>query len=199
MDLLKQDTLPGPLAAAADGAELRLLPACLTTADLAACKPGRWLNDELINFGMWWLQQRDAVIQGGSSRLPQLSRLWHGHAAVNCHFFNSFFLAKYYLDSGIVRYDAVRRWTLPQKLQLAGQCRLSVLDCELLVAPCNLNNTHWVLVVADLRRRRILYLDPKGVSGELFTCVCIGSQIMACMQISVCMCQRAMSFMLYSA
>jgi len=158
--------LPTPLAAAANGGELQLPSVCLKTADIERCKPGMWLNDELINFGMWRLQQRDAAIQGGNSKWPELDAFWQGQQHVSCHFFNSYFLAKYYLDRCAVRYDEVRRWTWPQRLQTAGQCKPGVLDCELLVAPCNLGNRHWVLVVADLPRQRILYLDPMGVSQQ---------------------------------
>ena len=106
---------------------------------------------------MWWLQQRDAAIQGHIF-LPGLKGLWDGQLGVSCHFFSSFFLSKY-MQSG---YEAVRRWTLPRKLQTAGQVlhAAGVLECELLVAPYNIGNWHWVLVVADIPRRRILYLDP---------------------------------------
>ncbi|WIA15427.1 hypothetical protein OEZ85_002078 [Tetradesmus obliquus] len=72
---------------------------------------------------------------------------------VSCHFFNSFFMGNLYLFAGTVRYNAVRKWTSPRSLQTAG----------LIVAPCNLNDSHWTLVVADIDRCRILYLDPMGV------------------------------------
>lgn len=134
-------------------------------ADVMMCMPGQWLNDEHINFGMWWLQQRDSAIQGGLIN-QQLTGLWDGQQGISCHFFNSFFFSRFYLDSGVICYGAVRKWTLAGRLRLAGQLKhaTGVLDCELLIAPCNLNNQHWVLVVADLGRRRILYLDPQGVS-----------------------------------
>ncbi|WIA40653.1 hypothetical protein OEZ86_013989 [Tetradesmus obliquus] len=118
---------------------------------LLRLRPGMWLNDELVNYAMWWLQQRDAHIAG--SPVPQLDGVWGGMQGVSCHFFNSFFMGNLYLFAGTVRYNAVRKWTSPRR---------EVLSCSLIVAPCNLNNTHWTLVVADIDRCRILYLDPMG-------------------------------------
>ncbi|KAF6252631.1 hypothetical protein COO60DRAFT_1274199, partial [Scenedesmus sp. NREL 46B-D3] len=67
-------------------------------------------------------------------------------------------------DAGVFNYSNVGRWTAASRLRLAGQAKheQGVLSCSLIVAPCNLNNVHWVLVVADLDRCRILYLDPMG-------------------------------------
>jgi len=50
-------TWPGPLAAVAAGVELDTPAATFNMADVMMCMPGQWLNDEHINFGMWWLQQ----------------------------------------------------------------------------------------------------------------------------------------------
>lgn len=163
--LFVDGTWPASLAAAAAGGELQLPSAIFTAAEIERCLPCRWLSDEHINFGMWLLQQRDAAIQG-CLVMQQLRGLWDGQQGISCHFFNSYFFSKFYLDSGVIRYGAVRKWTLPSRLRQAGQPKhaTGVLDCELVVAPCNLNNAHWVLVVADLGRRRILYLDPMGVS-----------------------------------
>lgn len=134
---------------------------------LLRLRPGMWLDDELVNYAMWWLQQRDAHIAG--SPVPQLDGVWGGMQGVSCHFFNSFFMGDLYLFAGTVRYNAVRKWTSPRSLQTAGQAKHNqigeVLSCSLIVAPCNLNDTHWTLVVADIDRCRILYLDPMGVSA----------------------------------
>jgi hypothetical protein len=62
---------------------------------------------------------------------------------------------------GGVDYAAVRRHTLPKALRRAGQQRDSVSGCRYLIAPCHLP-VHWVLVVADLLDRTIMYLDPLG-------------------------------------
>jgi hypothetical protein len=84
--LVEGHMLPTPLAAAVNGGELQLPSVCLKTADIERCKPGVWLNDKLINFGMWRLQQRDAAMQGGNSKWPELNALWQGQQHVSCHF-----------------------------------------------------------------------------------------------------------------
>lgn len=43
-----------------------------------------------------------------------------------CHFFNSFFLNKLYMDERSYSYDAVQRWTLPEKLMQNNQVRTCV-------------------------------------------------------------------------
>jgi hypothetical protein len=142
----------------------------LSLEDLLRLRPSKLWNDELVNYSMWWLQQRDAHMFG--AHMQQLGGLWAWVQGVSCHFFSSFFMSKLYLDAGALSYDAVRRWTRAARLQGAGQARHAqgVLSCSLIVAPCNLNNLHWVLVVADLDRCRILYLDPLGVSVSVSQC-----------------------------
>lgn len=144
----------------------------LSLEQLQRLLPGKWLNDELINYAMWLYQQRDACMQGITH--PWFAPQWSAAPGFSCHFFNSFFMAKLYLDAcragqckpGQIKYAAVRRWTTLGNLQRAGQARFGtgVLSCRLLIAPCNLGNSHWVLVVADLELRRLLYLDSAGVS-----------------------------------
>lgn len=165
---------PAELAATLDASGSVRVPynAVLMRCDLDRLLPDVWLNDELINYAMWLYQQRDARLQGLST--PFAASQWTGLPGVSCHFFNSFFMAKLFLDGltagtlspGSINYSAVRRWTTAGKLKIAGQARFKagVLSCELLIAPCNIDGSHWVLVVADLQRRRILYLDSAGVS-----------------------------------
>jgi Ulp1 family protease len=140
----------------------------LSLDSLLRLQPNLWLDDELVNYAMWWLQQRDAHMFGVLA--PQLDGVWSGLSGVSCHFFSSFFMAKLYLDTETFDYRQVRRWTSAAKLRQAGQAKhqQGVLSCSLVVAPCNLGNQHWTLVVADLERCRILYLDPMGVSA----CAC---------------------------
>lgn len=67
-------------------------------------------------------------------------------------------------NKGAMRYSAVCKWTRQGHLLKSGQARHAegVLSCSLIIAPVNLGNRHWVLVVADLDKRRILWLDPAG-------------------------------------
>lgn len=61
-----------------------------------------------------------------------------------------------------IDYEAVRRYTQPQALASAGHVQQSVMDCRLLIAPRHLpgRTGHWVLVVADLHKKTIMYIDP---------------------------------------
>eukprot|EP00882_Tetradesmus_deserticola_P012080 GHRQ01012796.1.p1 GENE.GHRQ01012796.1~~GHRQ01012796.1.p1 ORF type:complete len:323 (+),score=78.69 GHRQ01012796.1:384-1352(+) len=155
---------PAAVAVHVSGQAILALPSNgqLSLDSLLLLKPDEWLDDELVNYAMWWLQQRDRHMFSTPSQ--QLLGVWTGVMGASCHFFNSFFMSKLYLDAGTVNYDKVRRWTAASKLRMAGQAKheQGVLSCSLLVAPCNLGNTHWTLVVADLDRCRILYLDPLG-------------------------------------
>lgn len=93
----------------------------------------------------------------------------------SCHFFSSFFMSRLYLDpanKGKVKYSNVRRWTLPAALQRAGQASFAdgVLSCRFVLAPVNLSNMHWVLLVADLKACQIFYLDPvEGAVSSLIS------------------------------
>jgi Ulp1 family protease len=164
--LLREKAWPATLAGSVSCEGYLTLPnsADLSLANLLLLKPTVWLNDEFVNYGMWWLQQRDTHMFG--TLAPPLVGVWDGVQGVSCHFFSSFFMSKLYLDAGVFNYSNVGRWTAALRLRLAAQAKheQGVLSCSLIVAPCNLNNVHWVLVVADLDRCRILYLDPMGVS-----------------------------------
>jgi Ulp1 family protease len=86
--------------------------------------------------------------------------------AVSVHIFDVSFMDLLWLShQQRVDYEAVRRYTLPMTLCTAGQVQQSVLDCSLLIAPCHLRGGkgHWVLVVADLRNKTIMYIDPLQV------------------------------------
>jgi Ulp1 family protease len=111
--------------------------------------PGVWLNDESINFAVHQLNKRaDGV----------------------CHFFSSFFMSKLYMDPAArgkaphVRYQNVKRWTLPSRLLREGHTYSHILDCRVWVAPVNVNNNHWVLLAADLASKCVWVMDPYGVS-----------------------------------
>ena len=146
-ELFCAGTLPGELAGLDQGRVLAagsmhssVLVQRLAVRSLLPCV---WLNDEVLNFAMWELQQRD----GG----------------VSCHFFPISFMTQFRAH---LSYAAVKRHTTPAALARAGVPHAAdgVLSCSLVVAPVNVGGIHWTLVVADLDRQRILYIDPKGVS-----------------------------------
>jgi len=106
---------------------------------------GGWLFDESVNAYMWMLQQRDKELcLADSSRGPT-------------HFFNSFFFEKMF-ESGEYKYASVRRWA--KKVQGGNVFKL-----ERLAVPVNIGNSHWCLIVAFIREKRIQYFDSMGGSG----------------------------------
>lgn len=70
--------------------------------DMATLQPGRWLNDEVINFYLQLLRQRAARWREQDPSAPRV------------HCFNTFFYAK--LTERGYRYAAVKRWTRRAKV-----------------------------------------------------------------------------------
>ena len=114
--------------------EVFLLKAC----DVRLLDQGEWLNDEIVNAFMKLLQEHNAT---------------RGHP--KCHFFNSFFLPQL---SGGHGFDVIRRWTQPKRLKRWGQRYETILDCDLIFFPC-FAFSHWSLILADLRDRRLIHYD----------------------------------------
>nr|XP_044999446.1 sentrin-specific protease 2-like [Jaculus jaculus] len=106
----------------------------ITRADIRTLTSQQWLNDEVINFYMNLLVERNKK---------------QGYAAL--HAFNTFFYPK--LKYG--GYWAVKRWTE----------RVNLFEKELLLVPIH-RRIHWSLVVIDLRRKSLTYLDSMGQNGN---------------------------------
>lgn len=112
----------------------------LTLHDLCKLLPGVWLNDEIINAAAFVLQQLSNQV----------------------HICSTFFMQLLYLDKpSLVNHAAVQRWTLPSALSRTQQPH--PLDCQYVIAPCHLPG-HWVLAVADVLDRTIVYIDPMQAS-----------------------------------
>nr|CEL69452.1 TPA: Ulp1 protease family, C-terminal catalytic domain-containing protein [Neospora caninum Liverpool] len=106
-----------------------------------------WLNDEVINFYMQMLQERNEKQRA----LGQ--NIW------KTFFFNTFFYAK--LTGGHsadVTYDyaSVRRWTRRQNVDIFA--------VDLVLIPLHVNRLHWTLGVVDMRKgkRKIYFFDSLG-------------------------------------
>lgn len=107
---------------------------------------GQWLNDELINFYMELLKQRDAILCGQD---PDRKPSW---------FFHSLFIAKMLEnenDTPTYKYSRVRRWTK----------KVDVFSKEKLFFPINLYNSHWVLAVVNFKTKEIVFYDSMSGSG----------------------------------
>jgi hypothetical protein len=118
--------------------------------DMAKLAPGCWLNDEIVNVYIGMLQERDTRRRDGGAHVPK------------CHFFNSFFTSKLYLESGKYDYSAVRRWTMPKRLKTTGQRSDSILDCDRIIIPVNKGGMHWVCAVIDLKGSKFVLYDSLG-------------------------------------
>ncbi|XP_036098499.1 sentrin-specific protease 2 isoform X5 [Molossus molossus] len=106
----------------------------ITRGDIQTLRNYHWLNDEVINFYMNLLVERNKK-QG----YPVL------------HAFSTFFYPK--LKSG--GYQAVKRWTKG----------VNLFEQELILVPIH-RKVHWSLVVIDLRKKCLKYLDSMGQKGN---------------------------------
>ncbi|KAK2502532.1 hypothetical protein MC885_015789 [Smutsia gigantea] len=106
----------------------------ITRGDIQTLKNYHWLNDEVINFYMNLLVERNKK---------------QGYPAL--HVFSTFFYPK--LKSG--GYQAVKRWTKG----------VNLFEQELILVPIH-RKVHWSLVVIDLRKRCLKYLDSMGQKGH---------------------------------
>jgi sentrin-specific protease 1 len=96
----------------------------LARKDMQTLRPGIWLNDEIVNYAIGLMQERELrllSLQKDDKKTPRV------------HFFGSFFYAKLFANKREYDYPSVKRWTTLKKL--GGY---SVLDCDLIIVPVNL-------------------------------------------------------------
>ena len=111
--------------------------------DLTTLRDGSWLNDEVINFYMQLLKQREArLCEVDPTRLPN-------------RYMNSFFVHKLLDAEGKYVYSNVRRWTKA----------FDVFQSDKVFFPVNLSNTHWTLAVVHVQERYIAYYDSMAGTG----------------------------------
>lgn len=115
---------------------------------MACMRAGQWLNDEVINFYLGLLQEREMA--NGRPKAPRV------------HFHNTFFYNKLFTDAGEYQYKSVQRWTTEKRL---GYC---ILDCELILIPVH-QDIHWVLAAIDLVNKTVTYYD--SLHGQDHTCL----------------------------
>ncbi|XP_049848276.1 sentrin-specific protease 1-like [Schistocerca gregaria] len=112
----------------------------LLVKDVKRLLDHRWLNDELINFWIAMLTERQKLYE--EQRRAAIIR-WP-----KCHYFNSFFYMFLSKDDG---YQMVRRWTR----------RTDIFSFDKVIIPIHLAN-HWCLAVINFCLNRIEYYDPLG-------------------------------------
>jgi len=110
-------------------------------------KPGVWLNDEIVNFYMFLLSERDReLVKRSPDRVPS-------------HFFNSYFISKL-LDEGrppSYNYANVKRWSTKAKI--------NIFKMNKIYFPVNISNSHWTMAVIDVQRKEICYYDSFHSQG----------------------------------
>ena len=138
----------------------------ITRRLLQSLQPQTWLNDEVVNFHMSMLAERDdalaaaaAAASSGSSSPSKASGAPDyttdsssssnsscGNGRRRSHFFNSFFTDRLQ-DSGHNTqycYSNVRRWSR----------KFDVFALDKLVCPVNINSMHWALAVVYVQQVR---------------------------------------------
>ena len=111
--------------------------------------PGKWLNDEIINYFLKnCLARRDKnLCEKDSGRRPS-------------HFYNSFFVQRMFDEHnkdknlrGIYNYEQVRRWS--KKVTTPRD----IFTLKYIFFPINIRNIHWTLAVIFMETKEIQYFD----------------------------------------
>ena len=118
-----------------------------TLRDIHTLKPGKWINDNVVNGYMKLLQNRESEKEGGPS----------------CHFHKTFLTTNIHPT---YQYNLVRKWTSARRLKNWGQSKATILDCDYVFFPVHLHASHWVLVVADLTKKTLRYYDSLGANAS---------------------------------
>jgi sentrin-specific protease 1 len=117
-------------------------------------RPGKWLNDEVINFFYLMLGKRDEVM----CRIdPDRKR---------SHFFKSFFVTTllntgHSKKNGQYEYRNVKRWSK----KVPGN---DIFKLDKIFFPINQHQQHWVCAVAFMQENRIQVYDSMGGGGKKY-------------------------------
>ncbi|KAJ7071228.1 cysteine proteinase [Mycena amicta] len=113
----------------------------VTDQDILRLRPGKWLNDEIINF-------YGALVLGRSDDCKENS--WKGakdQKPLNVHYFSTFFWSKLEKEG----YDKGRlaKWTK----------KIDIFSKDVILIPVNHANIHWTAAAINFRRKRIESYD----------------------------------------
>ncbi|KAM9963588.1 hypothetical protein ACTFIW_006821 [Dictyostelium discoideum] len=117
-------------------------------SDVRLLSPGKWLNDEVINFYMEVLKIRDAEKKKSSGGGGGGGGGNNNNSFPKCHFFNTFFYPKLCNDNHTYNYEKVRRWT----------ARINLFEMDKIIIPIHLGN-HWCLAVINFKAKQFEYYD----------------------------------------
>lgn len=119
----------------------------ITTEMLKCLRDGQWLNDEIMNFQINLMQERNSK----SRKRPRV------------FFHNSFFYTKM-MANGVYKYSNVSRWTKRKKIDIFAM--------DMVIFPVHVHGNHWCLGVIDLFKKEVVYYDSLGGRNPDFFTSC---------------------------
>jgi sentrin-specific protease 1 len=111
----------------------------INRGDVRTCRPGVWLNDNIVNAYMALINQRAST--GTSARIL-------------VHAFSSFFAVHAHAHEEKFFYANVSKWS-----KAAG---VVVNDLDLALFPVHTGGNHWILAIIDFVKKRFCIFDSMG-------------------------------------
>ena len=123
----------------------------LTVFDYTRLQGALWLNDALMNSFVGLINHRDQVVRAERARgLLVIGGLALANVP-RVFMFNTFFFGRLRERVGCYDYAGVRKWGFKNGLHIG--------EVDKVLIPVNVESTHWVLVVVDVRERSLLLYD----------------------------------------
>jgi sentrin-specific protease 1 len=116
----------------------------MTNKQIKCLQGKEWLNDEVINFYMLMLQERNDEL---CLKYPTKLR---------SHFFSHFFLDRI-LENKEYNFEHVKRWAK----------KFDILKQDKIYFPLNIDRVHWVMIVAYMQQKKIIYYDSLRSNNEI--------------------------------
>jgi hypothetical protein len=120
--------------------------------DMKRFRPNEWLHDEIMN-SFINIQQREHLQYLSSQSSTPTTRV--------LMFMTTYFYAKL-TQNNRYNYEGVRRWTLQRFFRSNFPSSMNIttiFDVSEIFIPINISNTHWVLIVINMREKVIHYYD----------------------------------------
>mmetsp|Transcript_30402 Transcript_30402/g.48701 ORF Transcript_30402/g.48701 Transcript_30402/m.48701 type:complete len:692 (-) Transcript_30402:58-2133(-) len=123
--------------------------------DLQTLCPATWLNDEIMNFYMALLQDRN------------IKRCQENPEHCRVLLMNTFFFTK--LQSNGYNYKAVKRWTKKVKLTKKGLQNIeTIFDLDKFIFPVHVSGVHWCCGCINFSTKTFEYYDSMNGSSSTF-------------------------------
>eukprot|EP01084_Bolivina_argentea_P257973 434732_1 len=123
--------------------------------DLYTLNDGQWLNDEIINFYLALLIDKN------------LNQLSISHRTLRVLFMNSFFYTK--LTQNGYNYKNVKRWTRVEKFRKKGIIGINnIFEMDKIIFPINISNVHWCCGCINIKDKQFEYYDSMHGSPYKF-------------------------------